>query len=386
MKKLKLTDIAPYSGKRVKPFDGVKKYMSTGDFKNAGLNFVDVTFESKPSRADILVSEGDILFAKMANTNKVLSIDKKLDGIIVSTGFSVHKVQKNIVHPNYLLQYLKHDYFQRQKNKLCTGAIQSAISNSGIEKIFVPVPENISDQKVIANILSKVESLIGQRKQTISLLDEFLRCTFLEMFGDPVTNDKKCDTLPFNKVGHFQSGGTPSKGRPEFWEGIFPWVSPKDMKTTYIKDSQDHISELVFAETRQKRIKPYSLLIVIRGMILVHTFPVAINIVEVAINQDLKAIEPNEKFNVFYLLVCLNGLKRQILDQISSASHGTKKFDSSVLNKLRIPVPPIEDQNQFANIVRKTETLKEKYQSSLRELENLYRSLSHQAFNGKLNF
>jgi len=87
MKKFKLTDIAPYSGKRVQPFDGVKRYMSTGDLKGDNLSFEDVTYVTKPSRADIFVSEGDILFAKMTNTNKALQIDRELDGIIVSTGF-----------------------------------------------------------------------------------------------------------------------------------------------------------------------------------------------------------------------------------------------------------------------------------------------------------
>lgn len=47
MKKLKLTDIAPYSGKRVQPFDGVKRYMSTGDLKGDNLSFEDVTYETK---------------------------------------------------------------------------------------------------------------------------------------------------------------------------------------------------------------------------------------------------------------------------------------------------------------------------------------------------
>ncbi len=56
------------------------------------------------------------------------------------------------------------------------------------------------------------------------------------------------------------------------------------------------------------------------------------------------------------------------------------------IEELKIPVPPIELQNQFAAIVIKTESLKEQYKSSLQELENLYRSLSQQAFKGALTF
>lgn len=383
MKKLKLIDIAPYSGKRVKPFHGFKRYMSTGGLKDEDLSFTEIDFANKPSRADIEVQEGDVLFAKMTNTNKALLIDKELNGIIVSTGFSVHRPKKNELDGEYLLHYLRHDYFHRQKNKLCTGAIQSAISNKGIEKIMVPVPA-FPDQRHIANILSKAENLIAQRKESIALLDEFLKSTFLEMFGDPVRNEKGWEVIPFNDVGKFKSGGTPSKSRTDFWEGDFPWVSPKDMKVSKIWDSQDHISEIVFEETTLKRIPRNHLLIVVRGMILAHSFPIAINEVEVAINQDMKAIEPIKDLNIAYLQYCIHAMKRQILDLISSAGHGTRKFDTSAMQKLLIPLPSIKLQNQFAQIAEKTESLKVQYQQSLQEFESLYGSLSQRAFKGEL--
>lgn len=108
----------------------------------------------------------------MTNTNKALQIVKELDGIIVSTGFSVHRPLKNELIGEYFLHFLKHNNFQRQKNKLCTGAIQSAISNSGIEKILFLSPD-YNEQRQIANLLSKAENLIAQRKESIHLLDEF---------------------------------------------------------------------------------------------------------------------------------------------------------------------------------------------------------------------
>jgi type I restriction enzyme S subunit len=127
------------------------------------------------------------------------------------------------------------------------------------------------------------------------------------------------------------------------------------------------------------------LLIVVRGMILAHSFPVAINDVDVAINQDMKAIQPNSDMNLMFLLHCLNAMKRQIIDLISTAGHGTRKFDTSDMKKLLIPKPPIKLQTQFAQIVEKTEVLKSQYQQSMHELENLYGSLSQKAFNGELS-
>jgi type I restriction enzyme S subunit len=253
-----------------------------------------------------------------------------------------------------------------------------------LEKFEVP-EWSINDQIRIAHLLGKVEGLITQRKQHLQQLDDLLKSVFFDMFGDPVRNDEGWDTVPFHKAGKFVSGGTPSKSRDDFWNGDFPWVSPKDMKVTKINDTIDHISESVFGETSLKRIAPDHLLIVVRGMILAHSFPVAINTVDIAINQDMKAIKPVKGLKVVYFLNCLTSLKRQILKLISTAGHGTRKFDSIAMQKLFIPKPPIELQDQFATIVEKVEALKSRYQQSLSDLESLYGALSQQAFKGELD-
>ncbi|MBI4792016.1 MAG: restriction endonuclease subunit S, partial [Deltaproteobacteria bacterium] len=152
-----------------------------------------------------------------------------------------------------------------------------------------------------------------------------------------------------------------------------------------IDDAIDHISEKVFEETSLKRICPDHLLIVVRGMILAHSFPVAINAIDIAINQDMKAIKPAEGMNVIYLQNCLTSLKRQILKLISTAGHGTRKFDSVAMQKLFIPKPPEKLQNQFAAIVEKVEGIKSRYQQSLTDLESLYGALSQKAFKGELD-
>ena len=259
-----------------------------------------------------------------------------------------------------------------------------------LKEIEIPIPykggsPNFEDQIRIAHLLGKVEELIAQRKQHLQQLDDLLKCVFLEMFGDPVRNEKGWGTLPFSQVGKFTSGGTPSKSRDDFWVGEYPWVSPKDMKVPKIFDSEDHISAKVFDETSLKRIAPGHLLIVVRGMILAHSFPVAINMVDVAINQDMKAIKLKSNIRTAYVFHCLIALKRQILKLITTAGHGTKKFDSDVMVKLLIPVPPPEMQDKFLLIADKIERTKSGYQQGLAELENLYGALSQQAFKGKLD-
>lgn len=299
---------------------------------------------------------------------------------ITSNAMALDQLDTSNVEISYLANYLKFRNF----DDVITGAAQPQITRSNLEKIQIPLPP-LDDQKRIAYLLGKVESLIARRKQHLQQLDDLLKSVFVEMFGDPVRNEKGWETLPFHKIGSFTSGGTPSKSREDFWIGSFPWVSPKDMKVAKINDSIDHISETVFKETTLKRIPPNHLLIVVRGMILAHSFPVAINTVEVSINQDMKAIKPIQDINIIYLYHCLVSLKRQILKLISTAGHGTRKFDSVAMQRLFIPKPPKQLQNKFAGFAEKVESIKFRYQQSLTDLENLYGALSQKAFKGELD-
>lgn len=296
-------------------------------------------------------------------------------------GAKALKVNSKIANARYVYYYLK-------SIKLKSAGYSRHFKF--LKEIVIPVPvkddkPDLDSQIRIVHLLSKVEGVIVQRKQYLQKLDELLKSVFLEMFGDPVSNDKGWQPLPFSQVGQFNSGGTPSKSRSDFWVGSYPWVSPKDMKVSKIKDSEDHISEAVFDETSQKRIAPYHLLIVVRGMILAHSFPVSINTVEIAINQDMKAIKPKDGVNVVYLQHCLISLRRQILKLISTAGHGTKKFDSNATEKLLIPIPPLGLQIRFSNVVEKVDSIKLLYHQSLVELESLYGALSQKAFNGELD-
>ena len=324
--------------------------------------------------------KGTILFAKSG-----MSATKDRIYILQNPAYVVSHLATVIPNGNAHANYLRLALKRFPPSVLIKDPAYPAISLSDIQSYVIPLPEQFDDQIRIAHLLGKVEGLIAQRKQHLQQLDDLLKSVFLEMFGDPVRNEKGWVTQPFSQVGKFASGGTPRKSRDDFWIGEYPWVSPKDMKVPKIFDSEDHISAKVFDETSLKRIAPGHLLIVVRGMILAHSFPVAINMVDVAINQDMKAIKLKSNLRTAYVFHCLNALKRQILKLITTAGHGTKKFDSDVMVKLLIPVPPPEMQDKFLLIAERVEQIKSRYQQSLTDLESLYGALSQHAFKGELD-
>jgi len=159
------------------------------------------------------------------------------------------------------------------------------------------------------------------------------------------------------RLGHFGGllgGGTPSKAHPAFWKGPIPWVSPKDMKRSYIDDAEDHISEEAVAHSAVKPIPPGSLLFVVRGMILAHSFPVALTTREVTINQDMKGLILALPEMGAYLLWACKAARIRILQRVGRSSHGTCRLDTRHVEETPLPLPPLPEQ---ARIVARLEHL-----------------------------
>ncbi len=148
------------------------------------------------------------------------------------------------------------------------------------------------------------------------------------------------------QLGEVLGGSTPSKANSQFWDGNIPWVSPKDMKRPVIHDSEDHVSPKALEETSLKAIPPNSLLMVVRGMILAHSFPVAITAREVTINQDMKALVPPREVSS-YLLMYLQAVKSVVVGLVDRSSHGTCKLVSEKLWAHTVLLPPLAEQHRI---------------------------------------
>lgn len=168
------------------------------------------------------------------------------------------------------------------------------------------------------------------------------------------------NTVALGDIVDFHSGGTPPKSNAEFWQGDVPWFSAKDMKRSRLTDSADHISESVFTKTSLRKLPAGTIAMVVRGMILAHTVPISVLDVEAAINQDLKALLPRREVDTSYLAAMLRAQHGEILSQVSTAAHGTKKLESRVLETLQIPLPPLPEQRRIAAILDHADALRVK--------------------------
>lgn len=249
------------------------------------------------------------------------------------------------------------------------GAKMPRVSWSFLADMFVPIAPHQEQMDVSAFLTretAKIDALIEEQQRLIEFLKEKRQAVISHAATKGLNPNAPMkdsgvewlgripahwNVIPMGYLVKLFSGGTPDKTNECFWDGTVPWVSPKDMKVGEIVESQDHVTDEAVLQSGLRLFAPGHLLIVVRGMILAHTFPVATNIVPVTINQDMKAVLCGERITSAFLHQFLNGLNDLIVSQADESAHGTLKLESSVLSNLPIPVPPVDEQLSISNWV-----------------------------------
>ena len=269
------------------------------------------------------------------------------------------RVIKYVDKPFFLgadgVKVLRSKYLDANYRYLFYALLNLKIPNTGYNRHFKWLKEakiqypTLKQQEKVVGILDKIEEVIAARNKQLNALDELIQARFVEMFGDPVVNDKgwKIDTVE-KLCKEIYGGGTPSKSHPEYYEdGNIPWVSSKDMKTDVLNDSQIKINQLGVDNSTARMVPVNSVIMVIRSGILKHTLPVAINVVPITVNQDLKVFIPNERLLTRFLAVQFKMHEKDILSGVRAVTADNIEFNS--LKQRKLIVPPIELQQEFAD-------------------------------------
>ena len=294
-------------------------------------------------------------------------------------------------------------YFCTRSN----GLTRYGLGTYSLSNVFYPKPPR-EEAEQIANFLdhetAKIDTLIDKQQQLIKLLKEKRQAVISHAVTKGLNPEASMKDSGVEWLGevpegwcvkqlrHLASsigGGTPSKDNPEYWNGDIPWISPKDMKTDYLDDAQDKITEQAIVNSSAKLIPEQSILLVVRGMILAHSVPVAMTLRPVTINQDMKAFIVDKRLLPEFLLFALQGAKSVIIDMTDQSAHGTKVLSTELLTRLSLGVPPIEEQKSIlAELKKKLEVLdstSEKAEDSVELLRERRTALISAAVTGKID-
>ena len=350
-----ILDYCTISGESVKKYEGTKKYVATGDvIENKIINFSEVDYMNKPSRANQIAKEGDVIFAKMKDTKKVMKIDKENSEYIYSTGFYIIKPNEGIL-TDYMYWVFNSNKFNRDKDKQCKGATQKALNNEGLKKIKINKIPDIVEQQRIVSKLNKIDKILNKKKKQLIMLDELIKSQFVEMFGNIHFNDRKWNKNKWRDVLIIKNGKNQKK--VESFNGKYPIYGSGGI----IGFANDYIcNENSIIIGRKGSInKP----------ILVKT-----KFWNVDTAFGLEPIKEKIKADYLYYFCCFYNFEKH--NKAVTIPSLTKK---DLLN-IEISVPPITLQNQFSEIVKQIDKQKFEIEKSLKETQELYESLMEKYF------
>lgn len=402
MRNIKLKDIA--SNKKYSIVDGpFGSSLKNSDYVNEGIpvlqgknitgdtfNFYDVRFitnqkAEKLARSKVIV--GDYLLVKIGSIGYLARITSlnEFDYAIIPANLAKISIDETKIYPTYFEQFFKQPITKWRLNKLSSKTAQPALSLSKIKDFEISVPDTLADQIKIATVLSKAEALIKQRKENIDLLDEFLKSTFYELFGDPVLQVKN-KGLPIKKLGDICDVRDGTHDSPRYVSEGYPLITSKNLTLGKIDMTDINLISKSDYENINKRSK------VDRGDIIMPMIGTIGNPVivedepEFAIKNValIKFTQSSPVNNIFIKHLFESNYFERVVQELSRG--GTQKFISlGAIRNIQIPIPGKPLIGVFKNIYEKTSLLKKQFEISLNDLENLYGSLSQRAFKEELD-
>lgn len=375
----KFLDCISIVGATPSKFHGTKKYVSTGAVATTEIDeseVVEVTYEDRPSRANLSAEAGDILFAKMQGTRKTLLLDSETEKNIYSTGFYAVRANPEVITTECLYYLIDSELFLAQKDKNCSGATQKAITNGGMAKIEISVPA-LSEQGILVDKLKHLTQLIADKKKQLNLFDEIIKSRFIEMFGDPKNNPNGYLEKRLKDTCRVITGNTPSRAVSEYYGNSIEWI-----KTDNIVEGMLHPTVATESLSEKgldvgRTAESDSILMACIAGSLSSIGRVCVTDRKVAFNQQINAIEPND-YNALFLYVMLQLSKKYLIEEINMALKGI--LSKSKLEGKVFIVPPMDLQQQFAAFVEQVDKSKLAIQQSLEKLETLKKALMRQYF------
>ena len=382
IKTLLFTECVDIVGSSCKPFNGTKVYVSTGAVNVDHITVSDteiVDYEGKPSRANLEVRDGDILFAKMQGTKKILMIDSVLADHIYSTGFCAVRAKESVLTKRCLYHLLTSETFLSQKDKNCSGATQKAITNAGLGKITIQVP-NIDEQNDIANQLDTISDIIKKRQQELSTLDDLINARFVEMFGilerpAKVFSRDILKNLCYKITDGKHGGCTQENGTGRYFVGAREIY---DDAVHYDTAPQINIEEFE-KDYKRCNVEKGDFLIVNTGA---------------TIGKSAIAIDDRTDYTLLQKSVALLKVKSSVLHpvflkycyavndkmyRVESASAQPNLLLSKI-NATEIYVPPIQLQEEFATFVAQVDKSKVVIKKALENMQMVFDSLMQEHF------
>ncbi len=304
------------------------------------------------------LQKGDLLIARMPDPiGRACIFPGDSRPSVTAVDVCIVRPDQTLVDTNWLKHAFNSPTIRHEIEKGATGTTRSRIATGKLKGLSFNLPP-LEEQKRIAAILDKADSLRRKRAQAIALADDFLRATFLDLFGDPVTNPKGWPVAKLGDVTAFENGDRSSNypsGDDLIESGVL-FLSTKNIinKQLDLKFAQ-YISKEKFDSLSRGKPKFNDLIITLRGTL---GNCCVYNVEDAAfINAQMMIIRPGPKVNSTFLQYFMTSTSINDLFQRIGQGAAVPQLTGKQLSELDVFVPEIDLQNAFESIVKKSDVL-----------------------------
>ena len=322
-----------------------------------------------------MAQSGDILISVRA---PIGAINYAKEKCCIGRGLAAVTPDRDKVSPDFVFWFLKGK--KEELNSKGTGSTFKAISRKVLEEILVPNVD-LKEQSKYAEILEKIYFVQKLQKQELKYLDDLIKARFVEMFGDPVLNEKGWKTKPLLDMGickngmnfHYDDSGVEIKclGVGDF-KDLSVIVNTEQLPIVSLNEmpSEDYLlkdDDIVFVRSNGNKSLVGRSVVVYPG--------------DIPTTFSGFCIRYRKHDNVITTPYLLRVLKTDsIRRKMAGRGANIQNLNQQILGTLIIPTPPIEFQNQFADFVKQIDKSKAAVQKSLDETQMLFDSLMQEYF------
>jgi type I restriction enzyme S subunit len=353
------------------------KNFSSGKISFAGASKIsseDYEKINKRSKVDI----GDIVMPMIGTIGSPVRITKEPNFAIKNV--ALIKQSNQTVSMDYICHFLKSSLFEKQVTTNKRGGTQKFVSLGDLRHLQIPLPP-LEEQKRIAVILDQADALRRLRQRSIDRLNSLGQAIFYEMFGDPVSNPMGWPVMKLGEIGNLDRGVSKHRPRndPKLLGGIYPLIQTGDISNAdrYVCTHTSTYSDLGL---KQSKLWPAGTLCI---TIAANIGKTAILGFEACFPDSVVGFSPKDQVNTEYVQYWMDFIQRR-LEEVAPQS-AQKNINLAILRDLPIPVPPIEQQNKFRDILFEIKEQKTHFGNSEQFYINLFDSLQHKAFKGELS-
>lgn len=337
-----------------------------------------LTVDGLASINNRLFDKGTLLLAMYGSVGKVA-----FAGLEMSTNQAILGIKiKDESKLSY--SYLKY-WFQTIKEMLLNRAVGGTLQNISlgiVKDLQIPLPP-LDTQKRIAEILDAADALKRKDQELLQKYDKLAQAIFIDMFGDPVKNEKGWPVKTIGEFGQISTGNTPSRVESEnFNTKYIEWIKTDniDEYNIFISQASEYLSKIGLLKGRSTPAG--SLLVACIAGSIDSIGRAALTNREVTFNQQINAINPNENVNSIFLYYLIKNSRKHIQ---SHASNGMKRMLSKgEFEKIKLILPSIIVQKEFESIITQMYSQYEKVKSSNDMSNSLFQTLLQKAFKGEL--